>query len=290
MRAPRPVRRPEGARAAAGAVAPALPEGNRPRDRNAPPESDALRNLLRRRFGHDAFRPLQERAIRAALTGRDTVVLMPTGGGKSLCYQLPALARDGTTLVISPLIALMKDQVDALRARGIAAGCLNSSMRPEEVAAVRQAAIQGELKLLYVAPERVALPSFPDLLRRLAVGFVAVDEAHCISQWGHEFRPDYLTLGALREELPDVPFMALTATATPARPGRRRPPARDGRSRVPGRQLQSPEHRLRGPPEAALAAGPDLDAPGACGGVRDRVLPLPPGDGDRGRRPAGRRD
>ncbi len=213
MRAPRPVRRPKGARAAA--VAPAIPEGNRPRDRNAPPESDALRNLLRRHFGHDAFRPLQERAIQAALAGRDTVVLMPTGGGKSLCYQLPALARDGTTLVISPLIALMKDQVDALRARGIAAGCLNSSMGPEEAGAVRQAALRGELKLLYVAPERVALPSFPGLLRRLAVGFVAVDEAHCISQWGHEFRPDYLTLGALREELPDVPFMALTATATP---------------------------------------------------------------------------
>ncbi len=215
MRAPRPVRRPGGTRTPAGAVAPAVPEGNRRHVRNAPPEGDSLRALLRRRFGHDAFRPLQERAIRAALAGRDTVVLLPTGGGKSLCYQLPALSRDGLTLVVSPLIALMKDQVDALRARGIAAGCLNSSMDPEETAAVRRAAARGELKLLYVAPERVALPGFPGFLRRLAVGFVAVDEAHCISQWGHEFRPDYLTLGALREALPDVPFMALTATATP---------------------------------------------------------------------------
>ena len=198
MRTPRPVR-----------------EGTGRDPRSVPPGSDALRALLRRHFGHDAFRPLQERAIEAALTGRDTVVLMPTGGGKSLCYQLPALAREGLTLVISPLIALMKDQVDALRARGIAAGCLNSSMGPEEVSEIRQAAVRGELELLYVAPERVALPSFPGFLQRLAVGFVAVDEAHCISQWGHEFRPDYLTLGALREELPDVPFMALTATATP---------------------------------------------------------------------------
>ncbi len=181
----------------------------------APPTEDPLRALLKRHFAHDAFRPLQERAIRLALDGRDTVVLMPTGGGKSLCYQLPALARDGLTLVVSPLIALMKDQVDALRARGIAAGCLNSSMRADEAAEVRRAALRGDLKLLYVAPERVALSGFPDFLQRLRVGFVAVDEAHCISQWGHEFRPDYLTLGALREEVPEVPFMALTATATP---------------------------------------------------------------------------
>jgi ATP-dependent DNA helicase RecQ len=181
----------------------------------APAAADPLRGLLRRHFGHETFRPFQERAIRAALAGRDTVVLLPTGGGKSLCYQLPALAREGLTLVVSPLIALMKDQVDALRARGIAAGCLNSSMDAAETAEVRRATFAGDLKLLYVAPERVALPSFPGFLRRLEVGFVAVDEAHCISQWGHEFRPDYLTLGALREALPDVPFMALTATATP---------------------------------------------------------------------------
>ncbi|MDE2660058.1 MAG: DNA helicase RecQ [Acidobacteriota bacterium] len=187
----------------------------RPAGEVAPPTEDPLRALLGSHFGHDAFRPLQERAIRLALAGRDTVVLMPTGGGKSLCYQLPALARDGLTLVVSPLIALMKDQVDALRARGIAAGCLNSSMRADEAAEVRRAALRGDLKLLYAAPERVALPGFPDFLRRLRVGFVAVDEAHCISQWGHEFRPDYLTLGALREEVPEVPFMALTATATP---------------------------------------------------------------------------
>ena len=186
-----------------------------PFEPHAAAPDDALRTLLRHRFGHDAFRPLQEQAIQAALAGRDTVVLMPTGGGKSLCYQLPALACDGLTLVVSPLIALMKDQVDALGARGIAAGCWNSSMSAAESAKVRNAALRGDLKLLYVAPERVALSSFPSFLKRLDVGFVAVDEAHCISQWGHEFRPDYLTLGALRETLPETPFMALTATATP---------------------------------------------------------------------------
>ena len=211
-----PARRLDGTRAAPYRAVPETSRDARA-DAAVPPrtDDDSLHGLLRRHFGHDAFRPLQERAIRLALAGRDTVVLMPTGGGKSLCYQLPALARDGLTLVVSPLIALMKDQVDALHGRGIAAGCLNSSMRSDEVAEVRRTALRGDLKLLYVAPERVALPGFPDFLRRLRVGFVAVDEAHCISQWGHEFRPDYLTLGALRGEVPEVPFMALTATATP---------------------------------------------------------------------------
>ena len=139
---------------------------------------------------------------------------MPTGGGKSLCYQLPALALEGTALVISPLIALMKDQVDALRAQGIAARYLNSSLTPEEAAQVRQEARRGAVELLYLAPERVAAPGFPNFLDQLEVGLVAVDEAHCISQWGHEFRPDYRNLGALRERLPEVPCIALTATAT----------------------------------------------------------------------------
>lgn len=139
---------------------------------------------------------------------------MPTGGGKSLCYQLPALILDGVALVISPLIALMKDQVDALRARGIAARCLNSSLSPEEASDVRRETRAGAVKLLYVAPERVAAPGFSRFLDEIEVALVAVDEAHCISQWGHEFRPDYRNLGTLHDRFPEVPFMALTATAT----------------------------------------------------------------------------
>ncbi len=171
-------------------------------------------SLLKEHFGYRSFRPLQEPAIASVLAGRDAVVLMPTGGGKSLCYQLPALALDGVTLVISPLIALMKDQVDALRARGIAARCLNSSLSSEEARLVREEAHAGKVKLLYVAPERLASASFGRFLERIRVGLVAVDEAHCISQWGHEFRPDYRNLGALRDRFPAAPFLALTATAT----------------------------------------------------------------------------
>ena len=180
---------------------------------SVPPEGAPIA-LLRKHFGHDRFRPLQERAIAALLSGKDAVILMPTGGGKSLCYQLPALALDGLTLVVSPLIALMKDQVDALRARGIAAGCLNSSLAPDEANEVRREARGGGLKLLYVAPERVAASGFSRFLDQIEVGLVAVDEAHCISQWGHEFRPDYRNLGVLRDRFPAVPFAALTATAT----------------------------------------------------------------------------
>ena len=171
-------------------------------------------SLLSRHFGYDRFRPLQEEAIGSVLAGRDAVVLMPTGGGKSLCYQLPALALDGTSLVISPLIALMKDQVDALRARGIAARCLNSSLTADEARLVREEVARGEVSLLYVAPERLATSGFARLLERVPVALLAVDEAHCISQWGHEFRPDYRNLGALRERFPRAPCVALTATAT----------------------------------------------------------------------------
>ena len=171
-------------------------------------------SLLKEHFGYQSFRPLQEPAITSVLAGRDTVVLMPTGGGKSLCYQLPALALDGVTLVISPLIALMKDQVDALRARGIAARSLNSSLSSEEARLVREEAQAGKVKLLYVAPERLASAGFGRFLERIRVALVAVDEAHCISQWGHEFRPDYRNLGALRGRFPAAPLLALTATAT----------------------------------------------------------------------------
>ncbi|OGL94791.1 ATP-dependent DNA helicase RecQ [Candidatus Uhrbacteria bacterium RIFOXYB12_FULL_58_10] len=174
-----------------------------------------MREILKTHFGYDAFRPLQEEIMNAALRGEDALVLMPTGGGKSLCYQLPALLFDGVTLVISPLIALMKDQVDALVANGIAAAFLNSSLTDDEMDSVRFRALSGELKILYVAPERLASYGFQDFLRQLRVSLIAVDEAHCISEWGHDFRPDYRNLKDLRRAFPDVPVMALTATATP---------------------------------------------------------------------------
>jgi len=171
-------------------------------------------DLLKQYFGYDEFLPLQEEIITSVLNREDSLVLMPTGGGKSLCYQLPALRLDGLTLVVSPLIALMKDQVDALRSNGIPAAFINSSLPFAELLRVQEQAVQGDLKILYVAPERLALPAFQSLLARLKVSLVAVDEAHCISVWGHDFRPDYRRLGELRKSLPGVPFLALTATAT----------------------------------------------------------------------------
>ena len=171
-------------------------------------------DLLKRYFGYDAFRPLQREIIASVLDRRDTLVLMPTGGGKSLCYQLPALRFEGLTVVVSPLVALMKDQVDSLRANGIAAAFINSTLSYEEIGHVRARVQRNAVKILYVAPERLALPGFRDFLARLHISLVAVDEAHCISMWGHEFRPDYRTLVDLRGLLPGVPFIALTATAT----------------------------------------------------------------------------
>ena len=175
---------------------------------------DTTLSLLKSRFGHETFRPLQAEVIDNVLAGRDTLALMPTGGGKSVCYQLPALLFDGVTLVVSPLIALMKDQVDALNAMGIAAGFINSSLSAPEVQRVEAQARQGQVKLLYAAPERLALPGFRRFLHELDLGLIAIDEAHCISEWGHEFRPDYRNLRLLREEFPAVPVIALTATAT----------------------------------------------------------------------------
>ena len=171
-------------------------------------------DLLKKHFGYDQFRPLQAEIIASVLERRDTLVLMPTGGGKSLCYQLPALRFDGLTLVISPLVALMKDQVDTLKANGIAAEFINSSLTYPELNNVRRRVQQNTVKILYVAPERLALPGFLDFLAELTVSLVAVDEAHCISMWGHEFRPDYRNLVTLRHALPGVPCIALTATAT----------------------------------------------------------------------------
>ena len=171
-------------------------------------------DLLKQHFGYDEFRPLQADIVASVLERRDTLVLMPTGGGKSLCYQLPALRFDGLTLVVSPLIALMKDQVDTLKANGIAAEFINSSLTYPELNRVRTRVQRNAVKILYVAPERLALSGFRDFLAGLKVSLVAVDEAHCISMWGHEFRPDYRNLVDLRRLLPSVPFIALTATAT----------------------------------------------------------------------------
>jgi ATP-dependent DNA helicase RecQ len=169
---------------------------------------------LRSTFGFDAFRPLQADVVHALIDGRDVFVLMPTGGGKSLCYQLPALVRPGLAVVVSPLIALMKDQVDALLALGVPAAYINSSLNPSEVR-VRQAAIsRSEIKILYVAPERLMMPSFLGWLKGQDVGLFAIDEAHCISEWGHDFRPEYRALRELRTSFPSTPIGAFTATAT----------------------------------------------------------------------------
>jgi len=173
-----------------------------------------MHHLLKRHFGYDGFLPLQEEIIAAVLEARDALVLMPTGGGKSLCFQLPAMHFEGLTLVVSPLISLMKDQVDALRSNGIPAAFINSTLPRFEIGRVQQQAQQGTLKILYVAPERLTLPDFQRFLANLKVSLVAVDEAHCISAWGHDFRPEYRKLGELRHTLAGVPFLALTATAT----------------------------------------------------------------------------
>ena len=173
-----------------------------------------IHDLLKTRFGYDEFRPLQAEIIRTVLAGRDALVLMPTGGGKSLCYQLPALCLDGLTLVVSPLIALMKDQVDALRANGVAAAFVNSTVPPGQAREILADARAGRVKILYIAPERLAVPGFRDFLGSVDVSQIAIDEAHCISEWGHDFRPDYRNLHVLRERFPDTPVMALTATAT----------------------------------------------------------------------------
>ena len=173
-----------------------------------------LRDVLKTYFGYDEFRPLQREAIEQVLAGRDAFVLMPTGGGKSLCYQLPALVLDGLTLVVSPLIALMKDQVDGLQANGIPAGFLNSALSDADAASMYRQVRDGEIKIIYVSPERLAAESFRNFLRELPVSLIAIDEAHCISQWGHDFRPDYRNLKVLRHIAPGVPLIALTATAT----------------------------------------------------------------------------
>ena len=171
-------------------------------------------SVLKSRFGFERFLPLQEEIVSNVIAGNDSLVLMPTGAGKSLCYQLPALCMDGYTMVVSPLIALMKDQVDALRANGIPAAFVNSTLSPHENENVLAQAGRGDLKILYVAPERLATPRFRNFLNAATPSLIAIDEAHCISEWGHDFRPDYRNLKMLRSDLPGVPVIALTATAT----------------------------------------------------------------------------
>src|SRR6184192_1142252 len=169
---------------------------------------------LKRDFGYDQFRPLQREIISDSLAGRDVFALMPTGGGKSLCFQLPALMREGLTIVVSPLIALMKDQVDALQASGIPATYLNSTLGRDEAKARWRGLHRGEYRMLYVAPERLMLETFLERALNWNIVQIAIDEAHCISEWGHDFRPEYRELKKLREHFPETPVMALTATAT----------------------------------------------------------------------------
>ena len=177
----------------------------------------AIAAALRRYWGFAGLRPLQADAIRAGLDGRDSLVVLPTGGGKSLCYQLPPLVAGRTDVVVSPLISLMKDQVDALRTSGYAAAALHSNIDAQERRRVEAEFAAGALRLLFVAPERLLSPGFLDLCARRGVAAFAIDEAHCISQWGHDFRPEYRQLALLRRQLPGASLHAFTATATPRR-------------------------------------------------------------------------
>jgi len=183
--------------------------------RKPAPEAGRALSILRETFGYPVFRGSQAEIVECVAAGRDALVLMPTGGGKSLCYQIPSLLRTGTGIVVSPLIALMQDQVAALRQVGVRAAALNSTLDPAQSRAVEHALLAGELDLVYVAPERLTTSRCLDLLRRTSIALFAIDEAHCVSQWGHDFRPEYLQLSVLQERFPAVPRVALTATADP---------------------------------------------------------------------------
>ena len=176
---------------------------------------DVYHKILGKYWGYPAFRPLQEDIIRSVCAGKDTLGLMPTGGGKSITFQVPALAMEGICLVVTPLIALMCDQVDNLRRVGIKATAVYSGMEHQEIAAELEACVSGHYKFLYVSPERLATGFFKEKLQAMNVCLLVVDESHCISQWGYDFRPSYLHIADIREQLPGVPVLALTATATP---------------------------------------------------------------------------
>ncbi|MDE6375559.1 MAG: RecQ family ATP-dependent DNA helicase, partial [Alistipes sp.] len=178
------------------------------------PGDEKIYEVLHRYWGFDKFRPMQAEIIRSVMDGHDTLALMPTGGGKSLAYQVPTMAREGLCIVVTPLIALMKDQVDRLRARGIPAAAVHSGMSPRQIDIALDNCAYGDMKFLYVAPERLASEAFRLRVERMNVRLLAVDEAHCISQWGYDFRPSYLRIAELREKLPGVPVLALTASAT----------------------------------------------------------------------------
>lgn len=181
-----------------------------------PASIEKAKNILKATFGYNAFRPLQEEIVASALDGKDGLVIMPTGGGKSICFQLPALIQDGACLVISPLISLMRDQVEALKQNGVAAAYLNSSLSDREQNEIEGSFQNGKIKILYVSPEKLLTRGFYNTINSVALNLIAVDEAHCISQWGHDFRPEYTKLGFLKKTFPQVPIMALTATADKA--------------------------------------------------------------------------
>ncbi|HRG54151.1 MAG TPA: RecQ family ATP-dependent DNA helicase, partial [Bacteroidia bacterium] len=174
-----------------------------------------IHDILKQYWGYSEFRPMQEDIIHAALEGKDTLALLPTGGGKSICFQVPAMAKTGLCLVISPLIALMKDQVENLTKKGIKAIAITSAMHKQEIDIALDNCVHGAVKFLYVSPERLETEIVKVRLQKMTINLIAIDESHCISQWGYDFRPSYLKLANLRELLPNIPVIALTATATP---------------------------------------------------------------------------